>query len=371
MGGSGRPPLRLEGAWTPSQPRRLPGVRHTPGAGVAPLDTAIRSRALTTAHFLRRWGVSFASLCGGLATLFVFRRGLPHVGWIIGYLLLAWLLVILLALVREAWQARGWKLPVRGADYAVQTLLHGVLLFILPAYYASTTLSSLNAIFLGLLVAQAFLATVDPWFVALVQPWTWARHGFFFVAMFAALNVALPLVGVSPYPSLMTSATVAVLAFTPLIQRGWAMPWPRALRVTLGAAVVMATLATLVRWAIPPAPLALAGAAIARGIADWEPIDQVIGPITAAQLREWAGLVAYTAIYAPAGLSQAVEHVWRLEGRAVSVIRLSPVRGGRREGFRTYSRKTSFPSNPAGRWSVDVVTTSGQLIGRLRFQVLP
>jgi hypothetical protein len=253
----------------------------------------------------------------------------------------------------------------------VQSLLHGVLLFILPAYYASTTLTSSNAIFLAVLVALALLATFDPWFITLVQPRPWARHAFFLIAVFAALNVALPLVRVPPLLALVTGATAAVLALTPMVRGGWALSWPRALRVTVGAAVVAATLATLARWAIPPAPLALAGMAIARGIEDWEPIERVIGPITAAQLREWGGLVAYTAIYAPAGLNQPVEHVWRLDGRAVSVIRLSPVRGGRREGFRTYSRKNGFPLDPAGRWSVDVVTTSGQLIGRLRFQVLP
>jgi len=293
------------------------------------------------------------------------------VGWIIGYVLLTWLLVILLALFREAWQTRGWQLSVRGADYAVQTLLHGVLLFILPAYYASTTLTSLNAIFLAVLVGLALLATVDPWFGALVQPRAWARHAFFLVALFAALNVALPLVRVPPVAALVASAAVAVVATTPVIRRLWTTSWPRALRVTVAGAVVAATLAALARWAIPPAPLALASAVIARGVVDWEPIDRVMGPITAAQVREWGGLVAYTAVYAPAGLSQPVEHVWRLDGRAVTVIRLSPVLGGRREGFRTYSRKTAFPPEPAGRWSVDVVTTSGQLIGRLRFQILP
>ena len=315
--------------------------------------------------------MSFASLSGGLVTLFVFRRGLPHVGWIIGYVLLTWLLVILLALFRDAWQARGWQRPVRGVDYAVQTLLHGLLLFILPAYYASTTLTSLNALFLGLLVVLALLATIDPWFSALVQPRAWARHAFFLVTVFAALNVALPLVRVPPAIALVASAAGAVLAITPLIRRGRTMPWSRAFPVTLAAAIAAATLVTLARWAIPPAPLALARAAIARGIADGEPSDRVIGPITAEQLREWGGLVAYTAIYAPAGLSQPVEHVWRLDGRPVNAIRLSPVRGGRREGFRTYSRKTEFPPDPAGRWSVDVMTTSGQLIGRLRFQVVP
>jgi len=58
-------------------------------------------------------------------------------------------------------------------------------------------------------------------------------------------------------------------------------------------------------------------------------------------------------------------------GRVVETVGLSPVQGGRREGYRTYSRKTSFPESPEGRWSVDVMTASGQLIGRLRFRVVP
>jgi hypothetical protein len=52
-------------------------------------------------------------------------------------------------------------------------------------------------------------------------------------------------------------------------------------------------------------------------------------------------------------------------------VSLSPVRGGRREGFRTYSRKTAFPADPVGRWTVDVTTSAGQLIGRLSFRVIP
>ena len=36
--------------------------------------------------WLRRWGISIASFVGGLLTLFVFRRGLPHVAWIVLWL---------------------------------------------------------------------------------------------------------------------------------------------------------------------------------------------------------------------------------------------------------------------------------------------
>jgi hypothetical protein len=49
----------------------------------------------------------------------------------------------------------------------------------------------------------------------------------------------------------------------------------------------------------------------------------------------------------------------------------TPVLGGRSAGFRTHSRKADFGADTVGRWSVDVVTASGQLIGRVRFIVVP
>jgi hypothetical protein len=52
-------------------------------------------------------------------------------------------------------------------------------------------------------------------------------------------------------------------------------------------------------------------------------------------------------------------------------IPLAPVQGGRAEGFRTWSRRRDLRPPLAGRYTVDVVTASGQLIGRLRFTVTP
>jgi len=54
----------------------------------------------------------------------------------------------------------------------------------------------------------------------------------------------------------------------------------------------------------------------------------------------------------------------------MDVVAFSDIAGGRRQGYRTWSRKTAFPANPVGRWTVDVMTTSGQLIGRLSFKVV-
>ncbi len=137
--------------------------------------------------------------------------------------------------------------------------------------------------------------------------------------------------------------------------------------LTTALGLLAASAALAGRVAIPPAPLFLADARLAWNVGTVDSLEPR-SPLRAATLHR-NGLVAHTAIYAPAGLKQPVDHVWRREGRIINVIRLTPVEGGRREGYRTFSRKLSFPADPTGRWTVDVTTAAGQLIGRLRFRV--
>ena len=322
--------------------------------------------------WLAEWGVSFASLTGGVLTLFVFRRGLPNVAWIVGYLLLLWLVFAVLVELRQPLAESGrrtGRLVVTAADYTIQTLYHGLLLFVLPAYYASATLTSRNVVFLILLVLLALLATFDPWYRTIVHPRPWLGYLFFVLSIFAALNVALPLVGVPPLGALMASAFVASLAITPVVRRAGGRTWKGALRVTVALGIAASALSAVGRAWIPPAPLFMARAAIMWDLPDLDNIEALPTTISADEVKQ-RGLVAYTAIYAPAGLRQSVSHVWRHRGQVIETVSLAPVLGGRREGYRTYSRKTSFPEEPEGRWSVDVVTASGQLIGRLRFRVV-
>lgn len=324
-----------------------------------------------TLAWVRQWGISVASFAGGLLTLLVFRRELPHVGWIVGYLLLLWLLVGVMVQARdvlEVSERRSHRLAVTAAEYTIQTLYHGVLLFLLPPYWASTTLTSKNAFFFGLLVVLALLATFDPWYSALVHSRPWVGWIFFLVSTFCALGVALPLVGVPPHLALVLSAWVAMVALTPAVVRALRWPWRRCLVVTAVLGVGAALLAHLGREWIPPAPLSLARATLAWRVEDLDTLEPASVPVSASELKE-RGLIAYTAVYAPAGLRENIRHVWRHEGQVVSVVELPAIRGGRRQGFRTYSRKRYFPENPGGLWTVDVETAWGQLIGRLHFSV--
>ena len=344
----------------------------------APLpDPFVRRRAVAVLDgpawraFLTRWAISVGSLAGGLAALFVFRRGVPHVGWIVGYVVMLWLLFAVLAQLRARLLARGRRLVVVAADYTIQTLYHGLLLFVLPGYIASTTFDGITVPFLLVLVGAALLTTVDPWYRALVHPHPWCGRAFFAFAVFAGLNVALPLIGVPPAWALDGSAALAGLALMPaFVER--AGSWSGALRYAALAGALALGLAWLLMPAIPPAPVALVHPVIARTVVDLAPVDPVESALSAQTLAAWGSLVAYTPVVAPAGLRQAVVHRWRHDGRLVATVRLpTPVRGGRLEGFRTYSRLADFPPDPRGRWSVDVVTDRGQLIGRVRFAIAP
>lgn len=321
--------------------------------------------------WIRRWGASIASLALGLWTLFVFRRGLPHVALLVGYLLLLWLLV---AGAAELWApepGRRRRVVLGAVEYAIQTLYHNLLLFVLPAYWAAATLRSANGFFPAAVVTAAILTAIDPWYAALVERWRWVRHALLGFSVFAALNVALPLVGVRPFAALMGSAALAALGLTPALRRHGARSWQRALTMTMVLAAGAVVLVWYGRVAVPPAPLFLARATAARDVASLEPVEPVQGAVGEATVRAWGGIAAYTAVYAPAGLRQPIAHVWARDGQVLSRIPLVTVQGGRQQGFRTWSRRTELGGPLAGHYTVDVVTASGQLIGRLQFDITP
>ena len=322
-------------------------------------------------RWLRRWGISLASLALGLATLLVFRRGLPHVGWIVGYLLLLWLVFAVRAELGAPLGTRGQRLAAGAADYTIQTLYHNLLLFVLPAYFAAATFTSANVVLPAGVAAGALLTAVDPWYARLVKDHPLLQQALLGFSIFAALNVALPLVGVRPIFALLGSAALAGLALTPAFHRRGRVSWAQAHAFAVALALVAVAVVWLGRGFVPPAPLALARAVVARDVVNLEPVDASAGPISAATVAAWGGLTAYTAVYAPAGLRQAIAHVWRRDGAAIARIALSPIRGGRAEGFRTWSRRTDLRAPLAGRYTVDVVTASGQLIGRLSFTITP
>ena len=81
---------------------------------------------------------------------------------------------------------------------------------------------------------------------------------------------------------------------------------------------------------------------------------------------------AVTAVYAPSRLETEIIHNWQyfdessLRWVSVTKIRV-PIVGGREGGYRMYSVKQSVSP---GLWRVDVETSEGQIVGRIRFKIV-
>lgn len=82
-------------------------------------------------------------------------------------------------------------------------------------------------------------------------------------------------------------------------------------------------------------------------------------------------LYAFSAVSAPVQFSTSIVHVWQRYSEAGSAWRTEariafPISGGRSEGYRGYSQKSSLTP---GRWRVSIETPSGQVIGRTEFVI--
>ncbi len=321
-------------------------------------------------RWIQRWGMSIGSLAFGVLTLLIFRRGLEYFPWFVGYLLLLWLVGVVFAEVRREIAAGARRVISMVVDYAVQTLFHGLLLFLLPIYYASTTIVSRNVLVLLLLVVAAVLTAIDPWYRAIFFRYRRVEILLFGFGLFASLNVAFPLLRVRSALALILSGIVSMLALAPVFRRGTRGPWTDALLRAGVCAVVAAVVLWPLRGWIPPVPLQLTRATFAKSVSELEP-EQPVSRVSAGELLTWQGLTAFTAVAAPAGLREPIYHIWRKDGILVARILLSPIRGGRRGGFRTYSRRTNLSPNPVGKWTVDVLTAHDQLVGRIQMVVTP
>ena len=259
-------------------------------------------------------------------------------------------------------------LAVKAARFASvtanQNLLQLALLFSLPFYFRAAVWAPGHFAFLLVVTAVAAVSLWDPLSEALLRRPV-AGLPLQAIASFAGLNAVLPMLGLSNRGSLWLAALLTALGL-PLTIAGIA---PRGRRVRDTSIALLAALGVplaLLLGAgslVPAAPLRIVAAGIGTGIADRE----LTG---AAEAFEGVPpkLYCYTAIGAPAGLHDALFHVWRREGEPSDRIALT-VTGGREQGFRTWSSKSGFGPQPVGEWSCTVETASGQVLGRRTIEI--
>lgn len=344
---------------------------------MATLQTSARptlgTRILARLAPLRRY-LPVLSFATGIGSALLMKRHFDRIPLVLGVLFAAWVVVgvVLVWGQRSATPPAGKRAAVRyGALVAAQSAVQQVLFFVLPFYFQSATFWSPNVAFVALLALAGLVTLIDPVFFRVAE-----RPPLFLALLavdnFAALNFALPVVlGLRNNWSLHASIVLTIALVLAVSAVTGRREQRSQLRLLLVAAVVVSGLLAGAVWLldlqrlVPPAPLRLADGRISEGIVEREPLRPATRFVVGGPDR----LTCFTAIAAPRGLDEQIVHLWRYRGEVVSRVALSPISGGREQGFRTWSTHAGFADGPAGRWQCEVRTASNQIIGRVEFEL--
>ena len=319
---------------------------------------------------LGRRAMPWGSLALGVASAVWMNRSPGRAGLIGAATVLGWALLVGLTWLHRLDHVRlegRRRLALRAAQLgsiaASEWQIQLSLFFATPFYLLASPGHLEHLLFLGVLCAAGLVTLWDPLFRALLRRPV-AALALQAVASFAALNVVLPVLGVSNRLRLWASAAATALLM-PLV--GAAMASERRFRAAARAAAVGALIPLGLALGgarfIPAAPLRLVKAEMGTEIAGHEvadPAAEVAGP---------AQLVCATAIWAPRGLRDELLHLWAKDGAPTDRIALK-VEGGRAQGFHTWSTKRNLGPAP-GSWTCTVVTESGQVLGERTIRVGP
>ncbi len=317
------------------------------------------------------WVIAIFGFGSGVASyLFVEREQELFAQIVSALMLISWVWLALENLLRRgvlSWF--GFELPPPLLSFITQLVHQESLFFVIPFFLITTSWDTGQPFFTALLIAGAIISIIDPIYYRWLAPRRWLYFIFHSMTLFAVLLTALPIIFRLPTPQtyLYAWGLATLLALPGIIRSLRVSWWKRSLLLVLLVGMIGGA-GWLVRPYIPSAALRLTHAVVTDGI-DMEnrsPKNR-LHVLASSQLKN--GLYAYTAIRAPRGLNERIVHVWRLNGREVDRIPLN-IAGGREEGYRAWSRKLNFPSDPTGQWQVHVVTEADQVIGIIRFRVV-
>jgi hypothetical protein len=306
------------------------------------------------------------------------QKGFAHARWLSISLAGAWVLLIVFFRVfgsgkDRALEGRGAKLRFFMMTYVLKNLYQGMLFFLLPFYWRSATLDTPNQWFVVALAACAFLSTLDVVFDQLLMRWKVAASIFYFITLFACLNLVIPalLPNSRSLVTMTAAAAISALSF-------WMMhvPLRHLERPAVAAGLAVWTLGAVLgvyfgRAGVPPVAMYVSYGAVGPELLSDGRLAVEASKLHHSLIRE---LHAVTDVIVPGGKGDRLVHVWTHDGKEVAhVTEVDP----RAEGpvgtvrLRSQLPTEALASDPVGAWTVDVMTQDGQLVGRALFEITP
>lgn len=276
--------------------------------------------------------------------------------------------------------ARTRTILVSVAQFALGCLLSGFCVFYIRSASVGASwpfLFFMGAIFIGNEYLRRYHARLV--FSALLF--------FFSLYSYAILLVPVVIARIGTVPFLISGA-IAVVVFFFYLQALAALGHDRYRVARMQIAAGMLAITALINAfyfvkIFPPLPLVLSDAGVYHSIqrdgrdfqvtAEDEPPRwrALFGTFPVEHIQAGDKLYLYSAVFAPYRLTTGIVHRWEwrdpknnnwVPQQTVPFV----IRGGREDGFRSYSFKTA--PRP-GQWRVNIATADGRAIGRVRFSV--
>lgn len=339
-----------------------------------------RVKAFMRAHGRKLWWLHSAYALGLGVTVVAFaQKGFDHARWLAVSIGAAWLLVVLFFRLfgsgrqQAHLHAAGAKARLRffAMTYALKNLYQGMLFFLLPFYWKSTTFWAPNSWFVVLLGVCALLSTLDIVFDRVVFRFRALASIFHGVALFGCLNLVVPALfpDTRTLYSLLIAMGITVVGFwtihvslAMLRDRLWIVLFFVSAAAAVGGAYAG-------RTAIPPVPMYVSKGAVGPIVLPDGRLGMVVHELHPSVIDK---LIAITDVVVPGGKGDRLVHVWRHDGDEVHRATETTSRVDGPEGavrLRSGLTGRQLPQRLVGAWAIDVETQDGQLVGRVSFLV--
>jgi len=328
------------------------------------------------------WLHSAYALTLGIVVVAFAQKGFDHARWLAVSVGAAWLLVVFFFRVHgsgkqqvhvHAAGGRTKMLVFYAMTYVLKNLYQGMLFFLLPFYWKSTTFWVDNSWFVCVLGACALLSTLDIVFDRVVFRFRALAAAFHAFTLFGCLNLVVPALfpDTRTLSSLLIASAITTLGFFTIHVNLRVFGDRRWLLLAAASLALVVGLTYAGRRAIPPVPMYVSHGAVGTDVLPDGRLGMEVRVLHPDVIDK---LVAITDVVVPGGRGDRLIHVWRHDGHEVhrateDTSRVSPPSERGMVRLRSTIGDRQLPSFLSGAWNVDVETQDGQLVGRASFTV--
>ncbi len=354
-----------------------PGADTRPPGRMAELREI--GRELLKRHEKKIWWLHtcYALSLGAFVATFA-QKGFERARMLTLTLPLAWLLVVFFFRFFGTGAQQDFMTAWPGArrrffimSYLMKNLFQGMLFYLLPFYWKSSSFEAKTQTMLCLLGGCAVLSTLDLVFDRVLLRFKLIASAFFALTLFGCTNLVVPVL-FPDSPSLVTLLVSAGLAAATFML--FHLPIS-ALRNPIGAGAFVVFVALGVggmyfgRAGMPPVPLYVKSGGIGPSVREDGTLALEARVLRDGSFKELYAVTDVSVI----GKSEAFHHVWR-HGKKVIAHQAADLRASTEKNtVRVASRipAETLRDLGEGHFTVDVETDAGQVVGRVAFDIEP